>query len=368
MRVQRLWLIGFRNHGATDVVLDDRLTLVTGANGQGKTNLLEGIAMLAGMKSFRGASSEAMVHQGASQAVIRAEVVSGDRVLLVEIELNLDVRSRAQVNRQAVKRARDLADTARVVVFSPDDLELVKGSPAIRRALLDDVMSSIDSNFRQRRADLDRILRQRNTLLKQARGRITSEIEETLVVWDRKLIETADVVATGRDLLVTELEPIVADYYTMLAGSPEPVCLEYVAPWRQEGLEQALLEVRKEEIRRASTLVGPHRDELSIELKELPARSHGSQGEQRSLALALRLAIHSVLTHRLNNPPIVLLDDVFSELDDGRARRLVACLPEAQTILTSATGTIPDGISPGLNLTIEGGRVWVEEESGTDRG
>lgn len=357
MRIDRLWLINFRNHQATEVTFDPSVTLVTGANGQGKTNLLEGLAMLAGMKSFRGAVNEAMVFDGETTSVIRAEVSTERRTVLVELQVNTDSRSRIQVNRQAVRRARDLADTVRVVVFSPDDLELIKGSPSIRRGLLDDVVAGVDVEFRQHRSDLDRVLRQRNTLLKQAGGRPNAEVDATLSVWDAKLIIAANAVATSRDRLVHQLEPVVSEYYQALAGADEPVLLTYEAPWREIGLEAALAEVRRDEFRRSTTLVGPHRDELGILLNGLPARSHASQGEQRSLSLALRLATHQVLTDLLEDAPVVLLDDVFSELDDGRARRLVDCLPVAQTILTSATGTVPAGIVAGLHLEVHNGSV-----------
>ncbi|MFT5531018.1 MAG: DNA replication and repair protein RecF [Candidatus Poriferisodalaceae bacterium] len=357
MRIDRLWLVNFRNHRSTDVEFDPSMTLVTGANGQGKTNLLEGIAMLAGMKSFRGAVSEAMVCADERAAVVRADVSTERRTVLVELEISTDSRSRMQVNKQAVRRARDLADTVRVVVFSPDDLELMKGSPSIRRGLLDDVVASVNVAFRQHRADLDRVLRQRNTLLKQAGGRPNAEIEATLEVWDAKLIAAADAVAFARESLVAQLEPVVCEYYRLLAGADEPVTLSYDAPWRDIGLAAALAEVRRDEFRRSTTLVGPHRDELGVSLNGLPARTHASQGEQRSLSLALRLATHRVLGDLLGDPPVVLLDDVFSELDDGRARRLVDCLPAAQTILTSATGTVPDGIVAGLHLTVHGGVV-----------
>ncbi len=362
MIVQRLWLTDFRNHASTDVVLDSQVTLVTGPNGHGKTNLLEAIGLLAGMKSFRGASPEALVATGSEAAVVRAEVVRGGREALVEMEISPG-RSRFQVNKQAVRRVRDLGDVVKVVVFSPDDLELVKGAPSIRRTLLDDVLASIDVHFRQDRADLDKILRQRNNLLKQSHGRLSEEIVTTLDVWDHKLTVTGEAVARARSKLVTEIEPVVADYYAQVAGANEPVRLHYDAPWLGEGLASALTEVRTDELRRGATLVGPHRDEMQILLNALPARTHASQGEQRSLALALRLAMHHHIADAVADPPVVLLDDVFSELDTGRATRLVACLPsDAQIVLTSATGTVPDGVHPGRSLELRGGAV-VETSS-----
>ena len=362
MIVRRLWLTDFRNHRSSEVSLDPHTTLVTGPNGHGKTNLLEAIAMLAGMKSFRGATPEAMVASGSDAAVVRAEVVKGGRELLVEMEIATG-RSRVQVNKQVLKRARDLADVVRVVVFSPDDLELVKGSPSLRRGLLDDVLSNVDVRFRQSRADLDRVLRQRNNLLKQSGGRLSDEIESTLVVWDQKLVDAGEAVADRRADLIQTMQPIVADYYARVAGAPEPVELIYDAPWRAEGLQAALLEQRRDELRRGATLVGPHRDELVISLNGLPARTHASQGEQRSLALALRLATHHYIEAIVEDAPLVLLDDVFSELDEGRATRLVACLPDAQIVITTATGTVPDGVQPGRSLELRAGAL-VERADG----
>lgn len=356
MIVDRLWLHDFRNHRASEIELDRHVTLVTGPNGHGKTNLLEAIAMLAGMKSFRGATPDAMVAAGADAAVLRAEVDRQGRQALIEMEIATG-RSRVQVNRQPLKRVRDLVDVVRVVVFSPDDLELIKGAPSVRRGLLDDVLASIDAGFRQQRADLDRVLRQRNNLLKQSRGRMDGEIEATLMVWDLKLAAAGEFVADARQALVHEIQPVVADYYARVAGAPESVTLQLEMPWRGAGLQAALADQRDDELRRGATLVGPHRDEMHIALNELPARTHASQGEQRSLALALRLAMHHHITERVGDAPLVLLDDVFSELDEGRATRLVACLPDAQIVVTSATGTVPDGVQPGRSLELFGGAL-----------
>ena len=356
MIVQRLWLTDFRNHRSSEVEFDRHVTLVTGPNGHGKTNLLEAVAMLAGMRSFRGATPDAMIAMGSDAAIIRAEVDRAGRDTLVEMEVATG-RSRVQVNRQPLKRVRDLVDVVRVVVFSPDDLELVKGAPSIRRGLLDDVLASVDVGFRQERADMDRVLRQRNNLLKQAGSRGGDDVESTLAVWDSKLVASGEAVATAREALVEAIAPTVADYYARVAGAPEPVELRLDAPWRAQGLQAALLEVRRDEFRRGATLVGPHRDELVIELNGLPARTHASQGEQRSLALALRLAMHAYITATVGDAPLVLLDDVFSELDEGRATRLVACLPDAQIVVTSATGTVPEGVRPGRSLELLGGSI-----------
>lgn len=355
--VKRLWLTDFRNHRTTEIGLDHKVTLVIGLNGHGKTNFIEGLALLGGARSFRGAKVDALVASGKSSAYIRAEVEQDGRSSLVELELSIGGRSRAQINKQRVKKFRDLGDTVRVVVFSPDDLELIKGAPSIRRSLLDDALASINRQFRAVRIDFDRILRQRNNLLKQARGRLTSDLEESLFIWNQQLVEAADEIGDHRSRFVSNIEPVVADFYRRVAGTDDQVSLTLDASWLEEGLVKSLLSAQDEEVRRGVTLVGPHRDDLVIFLAGLHSRTHASQGEQRSLALALRLATHAYVAQVCGDKPLVLLDDVFSELDEGRARRLVECLPDAQIVLTSATGTVPQGVQPGLTLEIFEGEV-----------
>ena len=355
--VKRLWLTDFRNHRTTEIGLDHKVTLVIGLNGHGKTNFIEGLALLGGARSFRGAKVDALVASGKSSAYIRAEVEQDGRSSLVELELSIGGRSRAQINKQRVKKFRDLGDTVRVVVFSPDDLELIKGPPSIRRSLLDDALASINRQFRAVRIDFDRILRQRNNLLKQARGRLTPDLEESLFIWNQQLVEAADEIGDHRSRFVSNIEPVVADFYRRVAGTDDQVSLTLDASWLEEGLGKSLLSAQDEEVRRGVTLVGPHRDDLVIFLAGLHSRTHASQGEQRSLALALRLATHAYVAQVCGDKPLVLLDDVFSELDEGRARRLVECLPDAQIVLTSATGTVPQGVQPGLTLEIFEGEV-----------
>ncbi|HJM20841.1 MAG TPA: DNA replication/repair protein RecF [Acidimicrobiales bacterium] len=357
MIIKRLWLTDFRNHRATDIELDPDITLVVGLNGHGKTNLVEGLFLLSGARSFRGAKVDALVASGQSSAYIRAEVDHNGRSVLVELELAAGGRSRAQINRQRVQRFKDLGDVVRTVIFSPDDLELLKGSPAMRRGLVDDVLASIDSQFRAVRTDFDHILRQRNNLLKQGRGRLTPELEANLDIWNEQFIEVSNEIGRCRSNFVEKIEPIVADFYLRVAGTDDQVSLALDANWREHGLEKTLSETQAEEIRRGVTLVGPHRDDLIILLSQLHSRTQASQGEQRSLALALRLATHAHIAQTCGDSPLVLLDDVFSELDEGRARRLVECLPDAQIVLTSATGTVPDGVKPGLTLEILEGKI-----------
>lgn len=347
----------FRNHLTTDVELSEQTTLVVGLNGHGKTNLIEGIHLLSGAKSFRGAKVDALVADGKQSAYLRAEVDQNGRSSLVEIELASQGRSKAQVNKQKVKRFRDLGDTVRIVVFSPDDLEIIKGSPSVRRALLDETIAVGSAEFRAVRTEFDQILRQRNNLLKQARGRHTDELESNLLIWDNQLIEAAETIGKQRANFVASIQPVVADFYQRVAGVTSDVALLLDSDWRDDGLAAALVKCRADEVRRGMTLVGPHRDDLTILLGSLSSRSHASQGEQRSLALALRLASYVYVEQVTGDQSVVLLDDVFSELDENRARRLVECLPDSQIILTSATGTVPDGIEPAHTLEVNEGKI-----------
>ena len=192
MTVKHLWLTDFRNHREINLSLDPGVTVVVGTNGRGKTNLIEALVWLARGMSFRGAPTEALVRSGAERAFVRAEVETAGRMVLLEAELVASGRNRIQVNRQRVTRLRDLLGHFRTTVFGPDDLRLIKGGPGDRRGWIDDLLVDLHSGNHALRGDLDRILRQRNTLLKQARGRSTPEVETTLDVWDSKLVEVAE--------------------------------------------------------------------------------------------------------------------------------------------------------------------------------
>lgn len=356
MRVARLWLTDFRNYLDAELSLASGLTAIVGANGEGKTNLLEAVGYLATLSSFRGAPGEALVRVGATHAVVRAEIENEGRVALVEAELRTTGRDRVLVNRQPLKRARDLLGTLRITVFSPDDLALVKGGPVERRRLVDDTLVACAPRHDATRTDLDRILRQRGSLLKQAGGRLSAEIEATLDVWDAKLAEVGEVLGQARQKLVERLEPVVGKAYDDVATASAQVTVAYEAPWRAEGLAAALEAARRDDVRRGVSTVGPHRDDLVLTVNGLPARTHASQGEQRSLALALRLATHAVVTEISDTPPVLLLDDVFSELDPERSAALLAHLPPGQAILTTA-GPLPEGVAPALVVRVRSGTI-----------
>jgi len=356
VHLHRLWLTDFRSYSTAELQFAPGLTALLGANGQGKTNIMEAVGYLATLSSFRGAPTEALIRRGAASAVVRAEGEREGRSLLIEAEITSSGRGRVQVNKQRLSRTRDLLGALRVSVFSPDDLELVKGGPAERRRYLDETLVARRTSLDALRTDLDRILRQRNALLKQSGGRLSAEIEATLMVWDAKLVDVGEALADARAALIEDLAPVLTSSYDHVAGQMAHVGAVYEAPWRQAGLGAALEAVRRDELRRGTSLVGPHRDELLLTIDGMPARTHASQGEQRSLALALRLAAHQVVTDSTGTPPILLLDDVFSELDPDRSWALLAHLPVGQTLLSSATG-LPPGAHPEQVFRIEDGSV-----------
>ena len=328
MRLDRVWLTDLRSYEEADVALAPGLTALLGDNGEGKTNLLEAVAWLATMASFRGAPTEALVRQGAARAVIRAEGEREGRSILIEAELVASGRNRVLVNRQPLKKARDLLGVLRVTVFSPDDLELVKGGPAERRRYLDDALVASHPRYDALRSEVDKVLKQRNALLKGAGGRLDESAGFTLDVWDAKLVESGGALATARQNLLARLAPVLADTYDAVAHGPAEVTVDYVAEWADVGLAEALAAARKDDVRRGVSTVGPHRDDVDLRIAGMPARTHASQGEQRSLALALRLAAHHVITDVTGSAPVLLLDDVFSELDPDRSDALLANLPD----------------------------------------
>ena len=360
MIVEHLELVDFRNYVTGTFDLHSGTTLVIGDNGQGKTNLAEALAFLATLTSFRSAPGDALVRAGVGTAIIRATVRhDDDRSTLIEIELAAAGRNRVQVNRQKLGRVRDLLGAVRVTVFSPDDLSLVKGSPGDRRRFMDDTLVALATKYDSVRLEIDRIVRQRNTLLKQSGGRLTDEIAVTLDVWDAKFAEIADQFGYARATLVARLTPMVQEAYEQLAGVATPLDLSYEPAWRTTGLAAALSEARALDVRRGVSTVGPHRDELAMSINGLPSRTHASQGEQRTLALALRLAGHRLVTERTGSAPVLVLDDVLSELDDHRAIALLEHLPAGQVVITTAS-ELPPGAHTDHVVRIAHGQVVAD--------
>lgn len=356
MLIDRLWLKDFRSYSALEVSIADGTCVVLGPNGAGKSNLLEAVFYAGRLSSFRGAPSEAMVARDADSAVVRGAFIVDGRETLVEAELTRTGRNRVLVNKQRLARTSDLASTVLMTVFAPTDLELIKGGPALRRAMVDDLLVSLDRRNGPARAEFERSLRQRNALLKQVRGRLDESAATTLDVWDMKLSSSGEELAGLRRQLVDDLVGMVGSAYGDIAGHEADVHIEYVSPWSRDGLAHALAMSRADDVRRGVTLIGPHRDDVHISLEGMPSRTHASQGEQRTLALALRLAGHRLLGQTYGTSPILLLDDVFSELDDRRSEALLASLPVGQRILTTAVEP-PTTIHTDQLLVVDNGRV-----------
>ena len=340
MQITRLWLTDYRSYHELELDLAEGLTAIIGPNGAGKTNLLEALGFLATLKSFRGAPVDSVVRRGAERAFVRAEGVRDEREVLIELELAKG-KTRAQVNRQRLRRTRDLLGAVRVTVFAPDDLALVKDGPALRREYLDDALVALDPSADTVVTNLERTLKQRNALLRQGRGRLDESAELTLDVWDAKLAATGEELTKRREALIDSLLPMVNDAYAVLAGRATVLTGTYERSWEGPSLGEALTAGRADDVRRGVTQLGPHRDELTLRLDGLASRSEASQGEQRTLALALRLSAHRLITDRLGEPPLLLLDDVLSELDPDRSRALLANLPPGQTVISSASELPP---------------------------
>ncbi len=373
MTVRRLSVRDFRSYAEVELSLSPGVTVISGRNGTGKTNLLEAIGYLATLRSFRGTPNEALTRLGTDRAVVRGELLVEERSVLIETEIVSSGRARTLVNKQSLKRSRDLAEVLRVSVFSPEDLTLVKGGPAERRDWLDAALASQHPRYGALLDDVERVLKQRNALLKQVatvgKGKLDEAASLTLDVWDTKLAETGTLLTNARLRLLDALRPVLVQAYADIAEAPMDVGTTYGSSWvpsdhagelNQSVLLNALLAARPDELRRGTSLAGPHRDDVVLTLVAdglvRPSRTHASQGEQRTLALSMRLAVHRHLTDLLGVAPLLLLDDVFSELDAQRSAALVEHLPAGQAVLATAIGA-----PPGVHVDAE---VEVRRENG----
>jgi DNA replication and repair protein RecF len=373
MYLSHLSLVDFRSYPAVELTLHPGVTVFVGPNGQGKTNLVEAVGYLTGLGSHRVAQEAPLVRLGTERAVVRGAVVHGGRSTLVEIEITPGKANRARVNRAPVPRPRDVLGLLRSVLFAPEDLALVKGDPADRRRFLDDLLVARAPRLAGVRADYDRVLKQRNALLKSAAGAIrtsrgaTGSVDlSTLDVWDTHLAATGAELLAARLDLVEILRPLVAKSYDAVADgiATGEARLDYrsslgpdvqLSPDRA-ALEAALLAAtsssRREEIDRGVSLIGPHRDDLILGLGPMPAKGFASQGEAWSFALALRLASYDLL-RAMGEDPVLLLDDVFAELDVGRRNRLARLVGDAEQVLVTAA------VAADVPETLVGARVTV---------
>jgi DNA replication and repair protein RecF len=370
VRLAHLWLTDFRGHEASEVEVGPGITVFAGGNAQGKTTVLEAVGWLARMSSFRGAPDAALVRVGCEKAIVRAEVAPAHRGPdvrpdLIEAEIAVAGRNRVLLNRKPLPRARDLLGTLRVTVFAPDDLRLVKAGPAERRAELDDLLVALSPRYDAVEADYERVLRHRNAWL---RTWSRADDPATLDVWDEQLVRAGAELVRGRLKLLERLAAPLGKAYGDVAGAAADVAGAYEAAWAGDPLDDTRLDdvaprladavsrARPADLERRLTSVGPHRDDWRLSIDGLDARRFASQGEQRSLALAVRLAGHVVISELVGEPPVLLLDDVFSELDEMRAANLIASLPIAQALVTTA-GALPPGLPAERVVWVAGGRL-----------
>lgn len=383
MHVTHLSLADFRNYARADVALAPGAVLFVGRNGQGKTNLVEAIAYAGSAASHRVSTDQALIRFGAESAIVRVRVQHDDRAVVIEVELNRSSPNRAQVNRSPV-RLRDLPRYFASVIFAPEDLSLVRGDPGGRRAFLDTLVVQRTPRFAGVISDYERVVRQRNSLLKSARAsRLAADNLSTLDVWDDRLVALGTEIIVARAELVDAMRPHVAHAYGAVAGDDHHTRLSVrlsvdvddddssVRPLDDtsdspeniaERFRSRLADRRREELDRAVTLVGPHRDDLVLELNGLPARGYASHGESWSYALALKLASAEVLrADAVAGDPVLILDDVFAELDEGRRERLADAVGDfEQVLITAAVGAdVPERLA-ATRIRIASGEI-VEE-------
>jgi DNA replication and repair protein RecF len=343
VRVDWVSLVNFRCYSQLEWSPDGGVNLLIGPNGAGKTNLLESVAYLATLKSFRGVPDDGLIADEAESAVIRAGLTGEARERLVEIEMPRQGARRTQVDKTRLHRTADLLGVVRVVAFLPEDLDLIKRGPAYRRDLLDDIAVQLWPSAHLDQTEFERSLRQRNAFLRQGHAD-----DATLSVWDSRLAQAGGRVLARRSRVIETLSPRLSEAYAEIAHTETKATFTYAPSWPgdldqasaadfTDRLIEALERSRPVDYERRMTTVGPHRDEPGFSIDGHEARTHGSQGEQRTMALAVKLAAHRAVDAAVGEPPILLLDDVFSELDPERAQALAKALPSGtQTMITSA--------------------------------
>lgn len=382
MRVTHLALTDFRNYRTAEVPFAAGANLFVGRNGQGKTNLVESLGYLSTLGSHRVSSDQAMIRKDADAAIVRARIQHDGREILVEVQLNRSSPNRAQVNRAAIK-PRELPRYFSSVLFAPEDLALVRGEPGIRRRFLDQLLIQRNPRFSAVIADYERVLKQRNTLLKSARAsRVREDQLGTLEIWDDRLVQLGSELMDARLDLVGRLsDPLVAAYRSVAGDDHHPRLLPQLTIYgahvdeeegateedvtgspgvaTPEAFRRALAAVRRKELDRGLTLVGPHRDDVLFELNALPAKGYASHGESWSFALALKLASAELLRQEsTTGDPVLILDDVFAELDQARRRMLATAVAGYEQVLITAAvyDDVPDQLT-AHTVRIEAGSI-----------
>lgn len=365
MWVQALSLTNFRSYEQADMQFAPGVTAFIGLNGQGKTNIVEAIAYLATLSSHRVSADAPLVRAGADNAVVRARICEDDRSVSVDLQISASGSNKVRINRSAATRARDILGIVRAIVFAPEDLALVRGDPGDRRRFLDEMTIQRHPRIAGVRSDYDKVIRQRNALLKSAGGRSTPSMQHTLSAWDEQLIEFGSDIIVNRLQFIDDVSSHVQAAYARIAGTAE-VELRYrpSSPAVREAVDDPVIgDIRNalrqdlqsridDEFRRGVTLVGPHRDEVDIELDGFPVKGYASHGESWSMALALRLGAAEVL--RVDGvDPIIILDDVFAELDQQRRRHLTEMVHSSTQVFITAA------VEQDVPAELEGARFIV---------
>jgi DNA replication and repair protein RecF len=364
MQISKLSLRNFRNHENLDLSFASGATTIVGRNGRGKTNIVEAVHYLAALSSHRVSQDAPLIRNSQNTATIWASVEKHKRNAQVELTINYPGTNKVLLNESPLPKTRDILGLVTTVIFSPEDLELVKGEPAARRKFIDELSTLLAPKFSNTRSDFERTLKQRNTLLKSLGRRTPSnQARATLDAWDEQLIQSGSEIIFSRLQNINKIKPHISEFGTAISGNTEPLFLSYSNTWlppevtnKNEiaDLFKTELETRnKDEIDRGATLVGPHRDDLSIQLSSMPAKGYASHGQSWSIAIALRLAAFKTLREH-DDDPILILDDVFAELDEKRRSRLISIISDVeQTLITAAViEDIPKGL-PSNQLLLE---------------
>lgn len=356
MQISKLSLHNFRNHKELNLSFPSGATTIVGRNGRGKTNIVEAVNYLATLGSHRVSQDAPLIFNGQNTASVSANVEKHNRQAQVELVINYPGANKVSLNGNSLTRPRDILGLVTTVIFSPEDLELVKGDPSARRRFIDELSTLLAPKFSNTRSDYERTLKQRNTLLKSLGRRSPSQqARATLDAWDEQLITTGTEIIFTRLENIKRIQPHVAEFGTNISGDTEPLELTYSNTWLlqnepnretiAESFRTELENRNKDEIDRGITLVGPHRDDINIRLSEMPAKGYASHGQSWSIAIALRLAGFKVLREH-DDDPILILDDVFAELDERRRNRLISIISDVeQTLITAAViEDIPNGL------------------------
>jgi DNA replication and repair protein RecF len=386
VRLTRVELTDFRGYEKVEVALPAGVSTLLGRNGQGKTNFVEAVGYVATLASHRVAGDAPLVRHGCERAVIRTEVVRDARTSLVEIEIVAGRANRARLNSSPLTRQRDVLGTVRTILFAPEDLALVKADPSERRRFLDDLLVARQPRWQGVRQDYEKALKQRNALLKSQRAARRSEAPSdaaTLAVFDSHLAQVGGALTYARLRLLRDLVPFVQQAYAAISDSTTPMSATYRPSWSHAlqvpeapeqiptaeeiggAMMQSMQQWATEERERGVSLVGPHRDEVYLGLGDMPARGYASHGESWSIALALRLASFFLLRRDLGTDPVLILDDVFAELDTGRRERLAELVADCEQVLVTAAvpQDVPAALGEGTVFDVDAQTVSARERA-----